>query len=397
MSANGRWGNKIMDKRYLPPLWISTVVTAAMIFIGWRKNAPAVLALATPFSLIVYVLYFSVGSHGFIQHVWQWCGKSLARYLALPLALAMLQYLYVAFSGNNPLQANSWQIPLLFCAPVVFYRLVTGDEATITWKDAIGVMLCVLPYVMHDYPFSSDLPLNGGGIESLYLTLAMVAAVYAVAGARRMPHVGFFLYYTTDALKKSMSAWALFFVIVLVVGIPGGLVKWVGHQPVTASMLISGFALFLRTLFGTALPEELFFRGAFMNLLQQRIRQTGNWQRYMNGSLLLFPLAATAGYTTHDKAQWFPLVCAMLLWGGTKILNRRQPQQASIYTSLLIVSTLFGLAHYHIHSTIFMGLAIIAGWTYGHVYQKTGSVFYSALTHTMVNISPALFGFVLTK
>jgi len=63
----------------------------------------------------------------------------------------------------------------------------------------------------------------------------------------------------------------------------------------------------------------------------------------------------------------------------------------------LIVSTLFGLAHYHIHPTLFMGLAMIAGWAYGYVFHKSGSVFYSALTHTLINTAPGLFGLIIVR
>lgn len=79
------------------------------------------------------------------------------------------------------------------------------------------------------------------------------------------------------------------------------------------------------------------------------------------------------------------------------MLSRRAAQQSYIYTSILITSLLFGLAHYHIHLNLFMGLAMVACWVYGYVYHKTGNVFSAALTHTLVNVGPSLFGPTLIR
>ncbi len=379
------------------PLLLSALLTLAMVLMAWQTNSAALLALAVPVSLLVYLLYFSIGAAALAQRLRDWCGASLARFLALPLGLVALLYLYVVLGGGEPLRGNSWQIPLLFCGPVVFYFLALRGAPAITWVDGVGALLCILPFAFRDYPFNVELPLGGGGIENLYLTLALIVAVYALMVVRRLPGVGFVPLFSWSALGISLKWWASVFVVVLVVGLPGGLLIWEGYEPLTPALLIAGLGLFLRTLLGTALPEELIFRGIMMNLLQQRMSQTGNWRRYLHGSLLLLPLAALVGYAIEDKAQWFPLLCAALLLGWTYWLTYKTPGQAADHTAQLIVSTLFGLAHYHIHSTLFVGLAMIAGWAYAQVYRKTGSVFSAALTHTCVNIGPPLFGLELVR
>ncbi|HEY0635539.1 MAG TPA: CPBP family glutamic-type intramembrane protease [Gammaproteobacteria bacterium] len=381
----------------MQPLLLSALLTLAMLITAWQRNSATLLAVAVPTSLLAYLLYFSIGGEALAQRLRNWCGAGTVRCLAVPLGLVALLYLYVALTGGAPLAGNSWQIPLLFCAPVIFYLFATRGESVITWKDAVGGLLCILPYALRDYPFSSDLPLGGGGIDNLYLTLAIIASVYALVVVRRLPAVGFEPLFSWSALGIALKWWAIFFVIVLAVGLPGGLIRWEGYEPLTPALLIAGLGLFLRTLFGTALPEELVFRGLIMNLLRQRIGQTGNWRRYLYGSLLLLPLAALAGYTIEDKAQWFPLLCAALLLGWTLWLIRKEPAQAADHTAQLLISTLFGLAHYHVHSTLFIGLAMLAGWAYAQVYRKTGSVFISALTHTLVNTTPPLFGLMLVR
>lgn len=385
--------NKILPLALL----LSSLLTLAMLLIAWQANTTTALLLAVPFSLLTYLLYFSIGSASLAQHIREWCLGSLARCLILPLSLVALLFLYAVLAGGEPWQGNSWQIPVLFCAPVLFYRYVVGRGTAISWKDGLGVLLCILPYVLHDYPFSSDLPWGGEGIENLYLTMAIVVAVYSVVVVRELPRVGFVPHLSLEATKLSLKWWVLFFALALVIGIPGGLLKWSGYEPVSPGVLISGLAAFLRTLFGTAMPEELFFRGILMNLLQQRLEQTGNWRRYLSMALVLIPFAAVAGYTVGDQTPWFPLLCAIILWGASFWLTGRDHRQRYVYTAILISSLLFGLAHYHIQSTLFMGLAMIAGWVYGYVYHKTGSVFYSALTHTLVNVSPELFGLALIR
>lgn len=375
----------------------SALITFAALLIAWPKNSMIALLLAAPFLLFTYLLYFSIGTAPRAAQLRQWCNGQLLRFLTLPLVLVALLYLYIFLTGGKPWQGNSWQIPLLFCAPVLFYRGVVGSGAKITWKDPIGAALCFLPYALHDYPFDSNLPMGGGGIEPLYLTLAIIVAVYSLVVVRQIPRIGFEPYLSLAAVKFVLTWWALLFTVVVAIGLPGGLLKWVGYEPVGVALLVGALAEFLRTLFGTALPEELLFRGVFLNLLHQRIAQSGNWGRYLYVAVLLLPLAAAAGYILQDGTSWFPLLIAALLWAMTLRFCRRDPAKAALYTAMFIVSTLFGLAHYHTHSTLFMGLAMLAGWVYGHVYHKTGSVFYAALTHTLVNTAPALFGLAIVR
>lgn len=376
---------------------LSILMTLAMLLIGWQANTQKTLLLAVPFSLLAFLLYFSIGSVSIAERIRLWCDGRLLRFLTLPLILVAVLFFYIVLTEGNPWRGNSWQIPLLFCAPVLFYHWAIGRGEIITWKDGVGILLCLLPYVLHDYPFSSDLPIAGEGVANLYLTLSVIIAVYSLVVVRELPRVGFEPDISFDAAKLVLKWWLMFFALALAIGVPGDLLKWTGYEPLTPAVFVSGLALFLRTFFGTALPEELFFRGVMMNLLLQRIQQTGNGQRYLMWSLALIPFAALAGYTIDDEAQWFPLLCAVVVWGAAFMLSRRAAQQSYVYTSILITSLLFGLAHYHIHSNLFMGLAMVAGWVYGYVYHKTGNVFSAALTHTLVNVGPSLFGLTLIR
>lgn len=385
-----------VSNKPLNPLLLSLLFSLAMVVMAWQRNSPTALVIALPTAIFTYLLLFSVGSEPLASRLQRWCGSSLLHTLQMPLLLVVVLALYVVVNGGNPLLGNSWQIPLLFCAPALYYYLFCHGEA-ITWRDIPGGLLCVLPYGLRDYPFSTALPYGGGGIETLYVTFAIIVAAYALVVVRRLPLVGFVAYYSRDALWLVAKGWALFFVLVLAIGIPGGLIKWVGFEPFSLSMVIANLALLLRTFVGTALPEELIFRALFLNLLFQKMSQSGKWDIELYGALLLVALAVAAGYTTEAIAPWFPLLTAVLLWSATWRYTRVHPDEGARYTALLIIAILFGLLHYHIHSNLFMGLAMIAGWIYGYIYMRTGSVFYSALTHTLVNVSPMLLGFELIR
>lgn len=72
---------------------------------------------------------------------------------------------------------------------------------------------------------------------------------------------------------------------------------------------------------------------------------------------------------------------------GCLFLEKKQVQAVGTYTALAIISMIFGLAHYHKGSIIFVGLAAVAGWAYGYTYLKTKNVFYAAIVHSLVNFS----------
>jgi membrane protease YdiL (CAAX protease family) len=148
----------------------------------------------------------------------------------------------------------------------------------------------------------------------------------------------------------------------------------------------------LRIFIGTALLEEVFFRGLLQNMLAKQIKQSGQWKKYWrNGFIILVILSAWAGYALELNLIWFPVAIAIGLFVPAYFLEKKQYQAMGTYTALAIIAMSFGLAHYHKGSIIFVGLAAVAGWAYGYTYLKTRNVFYAALVHTLVNFSEFLF------
>lgn len=377
---------------------LAVLLTLLLILISWADNSAIALALAVPFSLTTYVIYFSVGEPGFAHRMDRWSEATPGRYVVFPALLVALLFLYVWLGGERPLQGNGWHIPLLFMAPVLYGMKAVGRGAVPGWRDVPFVILCLLPYGLSDYPFNSELPYGGGGVEPLYLTLALILLVYSVGVIRRLDGIGFVFNVRREELQLTLRYWTLFFLFVLAVGLPGGLFQWVGYKPFDWAVLLSAAGVFVRTLFGVGLPEELVFRGILQNMLARNLAAKGRWRLYwLLGTVPMLPLALYHGYVSPDRAWWFPLSCAALILVSAYVLSARRPERAHTFTALALVAVAFGLAHFRIESNIYLGLAMLAGLCYGYIYVRTESVVCSALAHTLVNTMPAMLGLSIIR
>ncbi len=374
------------------------VITAFLTFLFtlhvWDRAAGPILAAAVPVFFVLYLMLFSVGDTDVGRRLTAWIGRSPLRTVFPPIVLALLFYLYAASGGENPFRGGAWIIPLLYVLPTLFFMRQPGGGGGVSLRDGIGALLCVVPFALNRYPVNSKLPFTGGGFETVYVTLALIAVVYALVIVRRLPGVGFSFRISPPNLRRVVVAWALFFPVAALIGFAAGLLQPVGRdQVVETTALITATGVLLRVFFHTALPEEFYFRGLFQNMLAQRLEQTGNWRRYLHfGIPILLAIAVVFAVSLRGAGAWMPAAATLAVLLPAYRMSLSNPAGAHNYTAMALMSVLFGLGHYHTHSPVFIGLAVFAGWTYGYVYLRTQSVFYSALCHTMVNTSPALFG-----
>ncbi len=360
----------------------------------WDRTAGPILVVAVPVFFVLYLLLLSVGDEDVGRRLVAWIGGSPLRTMLPPLALALLFYLYAASGGESPFRDATWAIPLIYVLPTLYFMRQPGGGVGISLRDGIGALLCVVPFALNRYPVNSKLPFTGGGFETVYVTLALIAVVYALVIVRRLPGVGFSFRISGPGLRRVVVAWALFFPIAALIGFATGLLQPGGRERVVeAATLVTAAGVFLRVFFHTGLPEELYFRGLFQNMLARRLAQTGNWRRYLQFSApLLLAVAVVFDISLGGTWAWIPAVATFAVLLLAYRLSLSNPGGAHNYTALALMSVLFGLGHYHTHSPVFIGLAVFAGWTYGYVYLRTQNVVYSALCHTIVNTSPALFG-----
>ena len=107
--------------------------------------------------------------------------------------------------------------------------------------------------------------------------------------------------------------------------------------------------------------------------------------------MIILLLSALTAYALAIELIWFPILITVALFTAAYFLEKKQVQAIGTYTALAIISMIFGLAHYHKGSILFVGLAAVAGWAYGYTYLKTKNVFYAAVVHSLVNFSEFFF------
>lgn len=172
------------------------------------------------------------------------------------------------------------------------------------------------------------------GVLPLTLPLAKLTGVWTAlclfVAYRPLPKVGFTLHLSRQDGAQALLGWALFGLVGVPLGLLLGFLRWAPRLPGWGEAvleLVGGYLL-------VALPEELLFRGLLQNAFAQR------WPR------LGLPLGAMVFGLSH--------------------LNNATPGFPVPNSAYALMATLAGLA-------------------YGWVWQRTGKVTASALTHALVN------------
>lgn len=151
--------------------------------------------------------------------------------------------------------------------------------------------------------------------------VAIVAALYLFLIVDPLDGIGYSLALRRRDWALAVGAFLVFTAIAVPIGLGTGFLAW--HPQPTVDNI---FALPIRIYLATAIPEEFLFRGIFQNLAV--------------------------------RALGFP-------------------------AGLLVAAIVFGLAHPP--DPRYMLLAALAGVAYGWVYQRTGRITASALTHAAVD------------
>lgn len=140
---------------------------------------------------------------------------------------------------------------------------VRGSQAGITWQDAVALIMVGLPVEFNLLRGAWPYP----GLGSMPKLLLVDAALYAFLVVRGLDGVGFDLRPRLRDLLVGLREWAFYAPIAIVLGLALGFIKFHPHP----RGLVEIAAGWLITFFFVALPEELFFRGLLMNLLERRI------------------------------------------------------------------------------------------------------------------------------
>ena len=202
---------------------------------------------------------------------------------------------------------------------------VRSGPTVLGWEDLLALAALALPIIFHLLSRGWPLP----GLPKLLLA---DVALYLYLVVRRLPGVGYDFRPRLLDVAIGAREWIFFAPIAIGLGLALGFLHWHARIP-QPQELLGGSAF---TLVFIALPEELFFRGLLLNLLETRLR----------------PLP-----------------------------------------SLLFSAALFGLSHFNKGAAFnwrYVLLATLAGIFYGRAWRSSRRVLTSAITHTLVDVTWSL-------
>ncbi|MHA8088034.1 CPBP family glutamic-type intramembrane protease [Aquirufa sp. Wall-65K1] len=369
---------------------IMTAIVFA-IFLYLNQDVPGQeLLISSGYFFILYALLFTIGRPAVIDKLQDIIQDKKERALLVPLFLFFVLISHYLFHGINPFIGSSGLYFFLCLFPTLAFLAFPRVEAS--WSDLIILLLVLIPSTIIHFPGNSDIPWDTDGFSSVQKITLILGAAYSFTAIRKLPDVGFYPSWNWANLSVALGSWLSFLGFVYIMGIIWNFNISQPFENFAWILIPAAIRELIRVYIGTALFEELFFRGLIQNILAKKIGLKSNWKAYWTWSAILFAiLSCITGFAMYKDLFWFPGLISIALFAGAYFLEKNQVAKTGTYTSLAITSMFFGLVHFHAGSVIFVGLASVAGWAYGYTYIKTKNVFYAALVHCLVNCSEFLF------
>jgi membrane protease YdiL (CAAX protease family) len=273
---------------------------------------PAVAVLSFALLLAPY-WFFGFGLGGVLQ-------ARLTRPLARVAAVALFIVPYLVFS----IPRGEFRVDL--CAELLL--TIIGLTALLeffrgTWADCVALLAIALIIEKHIFASAWTIP----GLSGLEKFLFVDVVLYEYLVIRAGFNIGFDFRARVRDFVVGLREFAFYAPVALALGFALGFLHL--HQITSSPAWIAAAWLF--TLFFVALPEEIFFRGILMNLLEKKM--------------------------------------------GTR-------------TALLVSSALFGLAHFNKRAVFnwrYVILASLAGVFYGRSYLADRRILSAGVTHATVD------------
>jgi membrane protease YdiL (CAAX protease family) len=255
----------------------------------------------------------------------EWLRRVLRSPRARVLAPGLLVVPYLVFAIPRG-DVHTGYCAFFFLLPVgiaLLFEATQPAPGAFSWQDAIALAAIGLPvelrWVANAWP----------GVSSVPKLLLVDAALYAYLVVRRLEGVGYDFRPRWRDLAVGFREWLFFAPIGIGLGLALGFIHFYARLPGPGMAA----AAWLITFFFVAIPEELFFRGLLLNLLEPRL---GRWK------------------------------------------------------ALAVSSVIFGLSHFNKGAPVFnwryVLLATIAGLFYGRAWLDRRRLFSSATTHTAVDV-----------
>ena len=367
-----------------------TFVYLFLFFIFHWQTPFLPLIISVPFFIIAYFLVFNLGKPDVIQWFEEYNDLKKHYKLFVPILLLGLLYGYLLVNGKNPFEGSAGLLFFLFLFPTLYYTAFPREQ--VGRIDYIILLIIAIPLTLVEPNGDTTLPAGGNGFGSLYKISWVLLLTYSFGYIRKLKDIGFYPIFKLHFLGIAILSWLSFVTFVFIIAFSLGFVNPDPFKEIIKDGFSKSLLEMMRIWIGTALFEELFFRGLLQNMLSQQINRAKAWKTYwIYGLIIVLILSILAGYALAIEYIWFPVAVTFALFLMAYYLENKSYQALGTYTALAIISMVFGLAHFHKDSIIFVGLAALAGWAYGYTYLKTKNVFYAALVHTLVNFSQFFF------
>ncbi len=323
MRRCGSLGKRLRSSSALRPALAFVALLAGFWWVGGHFGVRNQLGNHVPSAFLSFALLLGpYWAFGF--GVDAWLRRVLASQPARIVAPCFLLLPYLVFA--IPLGDFQWRLCVGFAAVILIVSAVLAfaRPAAPSWHDWLVLVLLALAVELHFFDRAWPIPGLSGMAKLLFVDLAL----YGYLVVRPIGGIGFDFRVRVSDLAIGLREFVFYAPIALVLGFALGFL----HAHGAAADPLHFIAAWLFTFFFVAMPEELFFRGLLLNMVERRLG------------------------TTHA------------LW---------------------ITSILFGLAHFNKRAAFFnwryVILAAIAGVFYARAWLARRRLAASAITHSTVD------------
>jgi CAAX protease family protein len=282
--------------------------------------------------LLPYLLFSS-------RHFLEWLRERTAKSRFIFPGMLLAVYILYGLGPGRLRIPESLLIPAYLAFPILFASLAAKRGERPNRYDLLAVVFLYMPVELSALarawrPAEAGIPSPTHAFSQL---LGMNLALFCFLVIRPLEGIGFTSRLRKPDVVQALIAFAWFFPLALAFGVATGLVPFKPHLPAAALI----FPIILGKSLLVALPEEVLFRGLLQNLLQ-RAAPTARWR----------------------------------------------------VAALLVTSVVFGFSHVNNNPLFdwrYVTIATVAGIAYGLVYNRTGKVTASAITHSLIDIVRGLF------
>jgi membrane protease YdiL (CAAX protease family) len=300
---------------------LSITIIFALTFVLANYNIPSnELILSTGYLLLLLGTTFYLGNQWVIQKSQIFLESKKERYLIFPIFILIIFYSFLFLHGGTPFKGSSSLHMFLFLFPTLYFLAFPTTESR--WSDLMVVLLILIPSTVIKFNGNSNLPVEGSGFGSVQKFSLILGAAYSFIFVRKLKDVGFTLVLNTYNTIYSIISWLLFIGFVYIIGFIYDFNLAQPFAPLSLTLISISILELIRIYFGTALMEELFFRGWLLTELERDY--THQKALILNGFLFA---------VLHFLKPWgeiirtFPQFPALFLLGTALVLAKRAHQQ----------------------------------------------------------------------